>query len=213
MINKIIFATKNKGKAEQVRDLLKLNNVNGIDVVTEKEIGFFDEVIEDGKSFEENSEKKARVVYEYCKNNNIDLSDIMIVADDSGLCVDKLDGAPGIYSARFAGEGATEEEKRQEILNEMEQYIDDKDRTARFVTVMTGILNDGRKIVTRGECEGRIAKEIGKTPSKLTYNQLLIPNGFDKTISDLSEEEFKRITHHREIALMELIKQVKSIEK
>lgn len=207
--DKLIFSTKNQGKLEQVRELLKINGINGIEIYSEKEVGFKEEVIEDGKTFEENSEKKARALYDFCKNNNIDINNTVIFADDSGLCVDKLDGAPGIYSARFAGEGATDDEKRKEILKAMEQYKTKEERAANFVTVMTGILPDGSKIVSRGECRGSVALEIGKTYSKLTYNPIFIPDGFNKQISEMSEDEFKKIPHHREKALIGLVEYIK----
>lgn len=206
--NKLIFSTKNQGKVEQVKELLRMNNIYGIEIISEKEVGFNEEVIEDGKTFEENSEKKARTLYNYCKENNIDLDGTVIFADDSGLCIDKLDGAPGIYSARFAGEGATDDEKRKEIIKIMEQYTSKEDRSASFVTVMTGVLPNGDKVVSRGECKGSVATEIGPTFSKLTYNPVFIPEGFDKPISEMSEEEFKTIPHHREKALLGLIKQL-----
>ncbi|MBR3134387.1 MAG: non-canonical purine NTP pyrophosphatase [Clostridia bacterium] len=206
--NRLIFSTKNQGKLEQVRNLLIINNVEGIDIISEKDVGFLDEVIEDGKTFEENSEKKARTLYNYCIENNINLDNTVIFADDSGLCIDKLDGAPGIYSARFAGEGATDDEKREEIMNVMKEYETTEDRSASFVTVMTGILPNGEKIVSRGECKGSVTKEIGKTFSKLTYNPIFVPAGFEKPISEMNEEEFKLVPHHREMALMGLIRQI-----
>lgn len=206
--NKLIFSTKNKGKIEQVRHLLEINNIEGVSVISEKDVGFTEEVIEDGKTFEENSEKKARTLYNFCLNNGIELDKTVIFADDSGLCVDKLDGAPGIYSARFAGEGATDEEKRNEIIKVMKEYKTKEERSASFVTVMTGILPNGNTVVSRGECKGSVAMEVGKTHSKLTYNQLFVPEGFNKPISEMSEEEFKKVPHHREMALLGLIKQL-----
>lgn len=206
--NKLIFSTKNQGKVEQVKHLLEINNIEGVSIISEKEVGFTDEVIEDGKTFEENSEKKARTLYNFCINNGIDLDGTVIFADDSGLCVDKLDGAPGIYSARFAGEGATDEEKRNEIIRVMKEYKTKEERSASFVTVMTGILPDGNVVVSKGECRGSVAEEVGKTYSKLTYNPIFVPEGFDKPISEMSEEEFKKVPHHREMALLGLIKQL-----
>ena len=206
-MKKLIFATQNDGKLNQVRELLKLNNIEGFEITSAKEIGFSDDVEETGKTFEENAYIKAKALSDYCKKNQI--NDGIVFADDSGLCVDKLDGAPGLYSARFAGEGATDEEKREKIMEYMKEYEDDKDRTASFVTVMVAILPNGDKISSKGVCEGRVTNELGKTPSDLTYNQVLIPNGFDKPISDLTEDEFKKVHHHREEALLGLIKKLK----
>lgn len=205
-MKKLIFATQNDGKLNQVRELLNLNGIEGVEITSAKEVGFNEDVEETGKTFEENAYIKAKALYDYCEKNKI--NEHIIFADDSGLCVDKLDGAPGLYSARFAGEEATDEEKRQKILDLMQQYQDNNDRSASFVTEMVAILPNKETISSKGVCEGMVAKEIGKNPSKLTYNQLFIPNGFDRTISDLTEEEFKRVHHHREEALLGLIRQL-----
>ena len=202
----IIFATHNAHKIEEVAAIL---SPLGVQVIGGDECNLPD-VEETGKTFEENAYIKAEALNNYCKKNNI--NDVIIFADDSGLCVDKLDGAPGLYSARFAGEGATDEEKREKIMEYMKEYQEDKDRTASFITVMVAILPNKEKIIGKGVCEGRITKKIGETPSKLTYNQVLIPSGFNKPISELTEDEFKRVHHHREEALLQLIKQLQEIK-
>ena len=201
----MIFATHNQGKLEQVRQILRLNDIE-IDVISAKDVNFNEEVIEDGKTFEENSEIKARALLEHCINNNI--HNAIVFADDSGLCVDKLNGEPGVYSSRYAGENATEDDKRKLVLDKLRNYTDKQDRTASFISAIVAILPNGEKVVSIGECKGSIAMEIGKTPNKLTYNQIFIPDGFDKPISEMTEEEFKKVHNHREKALLELIKEL-----
>lgn len=204
--NKMIFATHNQGKLEQIRTILKLYNLN-VDVICSKDVKYFEDVEENGETFRENAEIKANALYYYCKNRGID--DSIIFADDSGLCVDNLDGQPGVYSSRYAGENASEDDKRNKVLSLMEKYIDDEDRKASFITEMVAILPDGSKIETKGECRGKIAKEMGKTSNRLTYNQIFIPDGFDKPISEMNEQEFKKVHNHREQALLKLINELK----
>lgn len=203
--NLIIFSSHNSGKINQIKQILKLNGIN-LDIISGKDLGYFEDVEENGKTFEENAEIKARALYEFCQKKEI--KNAVVFADDSGLCVDKLNGEPGVYSARYAGENATEDEKRNLILEKMKEYRNKQDRSAKFITNMVAILPNGEKIVTKGECKGSIATEIGKTPNRLTYNQLFIPEGFEKTISEMTEEEFKSVHNHRELALMELIKKL-----
>lgn len=202
---KIVMATKNTGKINQIKQILRLNNIN-LDIVIAEEIGFNEDINETGKTFEENSEIKSRAIYDYCINNSI--NDVITLGDDSGLCVDKLDGYPGVFSARFAGNEATDDEKRAKIIELMKEYHNKEDRTACFRTVLTAILPDGKVIQTSGKCRGTIADKIGKVNGKLTYNPIFIPNGFDKPISEMNESEFSKVHNHREQAVMELVKEL-----
>lgn len=157
----IIYATTNKEKKNQVQELLE-NAKQNIKILTLKDIGFSDEIEENGSTFEENSEIKAKAVKEYCIKNNINK---IIVADDAGLMVDALGGKPGIYSARYAGDHAPQEITLKKLLKEMEN-IEEEKRGARFVCVLTAILENGEEIVARGETRGKIAKQMrnnGKT--------------------------------------------------
>lgn len=125
-----------------------------------------------------------------------------------GMCIDYLGGKPGVYSARYAGEGASQEDILHKVLEEMEEAKDISQRTATFVCVLTGILKNGEKIVKRGETHGRISFEISKLGG-LTYNPIFIPNGFDKTVIEMEDEEFQRVHNHRMAALEALLKEVK----
>ena len=183
---KVIFATSNQGKIEQVKEIFKLNNVI-LNIKSEKEVKFYEDVVEDGKTFEENSKIKALSLKKFCDKNEIEYD--MILADDSGICVDALNGEPGVYSARYAGENKTSQEKLDYILRKMENY--------------KTIFKDGKIIQTRGECNGHLANHYNVL-TRLTYNPIFIPEGFNKPIGEMSEEEFKNVHNHREIALRKL---------
>ena len=206
---KFIFATHNQAKLNQVRNILRLNNID-IELISEKDIGFDIEVEETGTTFEENSLIKANAVYDFCEKNNI--KDVIIFADDAGLCVDKLDGAPGVYSARFAGEGKTDHEKREIILNALKDYNEIDDRKAEFISVITAKLPNGEIVQTKGESIGHIPFEESKVEDKLTYCQIFVPNGFDKAYSEFTSEDYKHVEHHREIAFKKLIQILKEKE-
>lgn len=145
----ILYGTSNKDKVEAMKKIVK-NHGFEVTIYTLKDIDFNQEIIEYGKTFEENSEIKANAIKKYCIENNIDNK--IIITDDAGLCIDKLNGEPGIYSARYAGENATQEQCINKILNKMKQYTNLDDRTCKFVCVLTAILPNGQKIVERGEC-------------------------------------------------------------
>lgn len=144
-----LYATQNESKNETMQEIISQNNFN-IKMHTLKEIGFNEEIIEDGKTFEENSEIKARAVEKFCKENNINYK--VIIADDAGLCIDKLNGEPGIYTARYAGDHAPQIDCVNKVLENMKKYDDMQDRTCKFVCVLTAIIYEtGEKIVARGE--------------------------------------------------------------
>lgn len=188
---RIVAATKNKHKIDEIQAITK---EFGMDVVPRDAAGVPDiEVEEDGSTFEENSEKKAREIQELCGE--------ITIADDSGLMVDALDGAPGVISARFAGDDASDARNNEKLLSLLET-VDADHRTARFVSVITMIYPDGRKIVARGECEGHIIyKERGSYG--FGYDPLFVPNGYDRTFAELTAEEKNQISH-RAAALQKL---------
>lgn len=204
---RIVYGTHNKGKIEAMKRIIEKYKYD-VEVFTPKEIGFDKEVIEDGKTFEENSAIKANAVKEFCNNNG--MGDVIIVADDAGLCVDKLNGEPGIYTARYAGENPTQLENVNKLLENMKPYPKMEDRKCKLVCVLTAIMPDGEKIVSRGESMGSIALKAGRF-GKLTYSPVFIPKGFDKPMGDMGESEYMEIANHRDIAVHKLMKQI--IEK
>ena len=117
---RIIAATQNEGKTKEIREIF---GSLGFEVISQKNAGVDIDVEETGTTFEENAKLKARAIYELCKE--------AVIADDSGLCVDALNGAPGVYSARYAGENATDRDKMNKLLNEMKGKTN---RTAKFIS-------------------------------------------------------------------------------
>lgn len=201
---KILYGTSNKEKVSAMRKIIKSYDFD-VELYTIKDIGFDKDIIEDGKTFEENSEIKARSIQEFCIQNNI--TDKIIITDDAGLCVDKLNGEPGIYTARYAGENSTQVECINKLLKNLSQYTNMQDRSCKFVCVLTAILPDGEKIVARGECYGTIALKPGKLGG-LTYGPIFIPKGFDKPMGDMKEEEYAEVHNHRDLAMKELIEKI-----
>lgn len=197
----IIYATTNIGKKDQVQSFLEYNDYD-VNLITLHDIGFDEEIEENGETFEENSLIKAEAVKRFCNKNNINK---IIVADDAGLMVDALGGRPGVHTARYAGDHASQEVVLNKLLEEMKNVDSDK-RTASFRCVLTAILEDGTKIVCKGETKGRIAEKCGKM-GKLTFGPVLIPDGYNKVMNELTEEEMGHT--HRQKAWTELIKKLK----
>lgn len=196
---KIIYGTSNLGKIKQVEDFFKATNVD-VDIISLKDIGFDKEIIEDGATFEENSMIKAKEIQKFCKEKGI--KDITIVTDDTGLCVDCLNGEPGVHSARYAGDHAPQEVVIEKLLKNIEK-TGGKQRKAKFVCVLTAVLPNGEIKQVIGKTLGKIAEKPG-TMGKLTYGPVFIPGGFDRVMNDLKDEELG--TTHREKAFLELIK-------
>lgn len=200
---KMIYGSSNLNKIKDIKSIIKAHGVD-IEVISLKDIGFDSEIVEDGETFGENSEIKAKVVKEFCDKNQIDYD--IITTDDAGLCVDCLNGEPGVYSARYASEHASQEENLAKLLNNIEK-TGDTERKGKFVCVLTSFLKDGTKIVSRGECNGKIAKQI-KRLGGLTYSPVFIPEGYDVPMSELSAEEYENAHNHRDKAFSQLLEQI-----
>ena len=191
MTKRIIAASANAHKIKEIKAITKKF---GMDVVSRDEAGVPPfEIVEDGQTFEENSYKKAFAIMQASGETTI--------ADDSGLMVDYLGGAPGVYSARFAGDHCDDERNNQKLLGMLEGLAD-SERTAKFVSVITMIFPDGQTLVARGECPGRII-EMPTGENGFGYDPLFVPDGYDKTFAQLSEEE-KNAISHRARALQKL---------
>lgn len=188
----VILASQNKNKIKEINAILEKFDMN---VISRNDAGLpDDEIVEDGKTFEENSLKKATGIREMIVCDNFPLfMNSPIVADDSGLMVDALGGAPGVYSARYAGDECDQASNNTKLLKELEGIPYDK-RTASFVTVITMLYPDGSKIVARGECPGHIAlKPQGE--GGFGYDPLFVPDGYDKTFSELGPDLKNKISH------------------
>ncbi|MGN0527757.1 MAG: RdgB/HAM1 family non-canonical purine NTP pyrophosphatase [Eubacterium sp.] len=176
-----ILATNNMKKLAEMQRIL---SPLGINVVTAKMIGIeLPEVEENGTTFEDNAEIKASSACEITKMPSI--------ADDSGLCVDYLDGAPGIYSARFSGEHGNDEKNNDLLLEKLEGVPMEK-RTAYYVCAICCIFPDGRKIVVRGECHGHIGFERDGHEG-FGYDPLFLING--KSFGRYTADEKDKISH------------------
>ena len=149
MKKRIIFATGNENKMKEIRMILA---DLGLEILSMKEAGVFEEIEEDGMSFEENAEIKARAISRVMTND-------IVLADDSGLEIDYLDKAPGIYSARFAGEDTSYDIKNRILLDRLEG-VPDEERRARFVCAVAAVFPDGTVIVVRESIEGQIEHEV-----------------------------------------------------
>lgn len=177
-----VLASKNKHKAEEIKNILG----EGFEVITQTEAGAGDvEVIEDGATFEENAIKKAEEIMRITGKPTI--------ADDSGLCVDFLNGAPGVYTARYAGENATDAENIEKLLAAL-KGVPEKDRGAKFVCVIA-VAEAGRETVTfRGECKGRIDFEP-KGEGGFGYDPIFYLEEYGATMSEISAETKNSISH------------------
>lgn len=191
-----ILATNNMKKLAEMQRIL---SPLGINVVTAKMLGKqLEDVEEDGKTFEDNAKLKARSA---CKEMNMPA-----IADDSGLCVDYLDGAPGIFSARFAGEHGNDEKNNDLLLEKLDGVPLEK-RTAHYVCAICCTFPDGREIVVRGECNGVIGFERDGHEG-FGYDPLFLVDG--KAFGRYTAEEKDRISH-RGNALRLLTKELEKI--
>lgn len=191
MENYIVAATQNKDKIKEMKAIVEKL---GFEIVPRDEAGVPPfEIEEDGATFEENSFKKANEIMKVCGR--------ITLADDSGLMVDALDGAPGVHSARFAGDDCIYADNNAKLLKLLEGVPYEK-RTAKFVTVITVVYPDGKVLVARGECHGRIGTEM-RGDKGFGYDPLFIPDGYDKTFAELGSDVKNKIGH-RANALVEL---------
>lgn len=197
---KIIYGTGNQHKIAEIKTLFKNHNIE-TEILSLKDIGFNEEIEENGETFEENSMIKAKAIKEFCKKNNINE---IIITDDAGLCVDSLGGAPGVHSARYAGDHAPQYVTLNKLMNEMKDIPREK-RTAQFVCVLTALLQNGETIVAKGITKGSIAEEIG-TMGGLTFCPVFIPEGSDRVMNDMTDEDKEQT--HREKAFKELIEKL-----
>lgn len=176
----IVVATNNKGKLAEIKKILAGHNV-----LSQNDVGAFVDVDETGTTYEENALLKAQAVREY--------TDKIIIADDSGLEVDVLGGEPGLYSARYAGEGTTPDQGMDKLLDKLAGYSFEE-KTARFVSCITLLMPDGTVHTFRGECEGFITSEK-RGDHGFGFDPLFWVESYGKTFAEISDEEKNRISH------------------
>lgn len=177
---KMVLASKNPHKLHELSTILAQL---GVEVVLESDVGVDVDVDETGTTFEENSLLKAKAVME--------ATGMPAIADDSGLCVDALGGAPGIYSARYGGEGLDDAGRNRLLLENLRGQLS---RTAKFVSVITCCFPNGDTLVTRGECPGTIAyAPMGD--DGFGYNPIFFVPEKKKTFAQMSLDERSAISH------------------
>lgn len=182
MSKRMIFATGNEGKMKEVRMILA---DLGYEILSLKDIGYDKEIIEDGKTFEENALIKAKTIAK--ERNEI------VLADDSGLEVDYMDKQPGIYSARFLGEDTSYHIKNQYIIDQLKD-AKPEERTARFVCAIACAFPDGRTLTTRGTIEGYIGYEE-RGENGFGYDPIFMVPEFNCSTSELDLEQKNKISH------------------
>ena len=176
----IILASNNKDKVKEVKEILK-----GYDIISMKEAGIDVNIEENGTTFEENALIKARAIMK--------LTGQITMADDSGLEIDYLNKAPGVYSARFMGHDTSYDIKNKALIQKLEG-VKGSDRSGRFVCAIAVCFPDGREIVKRGTMEGLIAEEI-KGDNGFGYDPIVYLPEYGKTSGELAPEEKNKISH------------------
>ena len=181
-MKKIIFATGNAGKLREIREIME---GTGVEVLSMTEAGISVDVVEDGTTFEENALIKAKAIAAH--------TDAIVLADDSGLEVDYLDKAPGVYSARFMGEDTSYDIKNQAIIDKLEG-VPKEQRTARFVCVIAAVLPDGRSMTTRQTMEGYIGYHA-EGENGFGYDPIFMLDEYGCSSAAISREEKNAISH------------------
>lgn len=194
---KILVATNNAHKVIELKNLI---NIKNCELFSMKDLNINLGIEENGSTFAENATIKAKTLYDYVNN-----PEYLVIADDSGLCVDYLDGKPGIYSARFSG--GNDADNRKKLINELKNAPKEK-RTAHFNCTIA-LINNGETIIFEGICNGIIAEnEIGD--NGFGYDSLFFYPEFNKTFGEISSEEKNKVSH-RANAVKKLKKYLESI--
>jgi XTP/dITP diphosphohydrolase len=180
-MKKVIFATKNKGKIKEIQAVLG----DSYEVVTMEEAGITVDVDETGTTFEENAVIKAEAIAKICGE--------VVLADDSGLEIDYLNGEPGIYSARYMGHDTSYDIKNKSLIDRLDGVPEDK-RTARFVCAVAAAIPGKETVVVRGTMEGIIGYEI-KGENGFGYDPIFFLPQYGKTSAEISPEEKNKISH------------------
>lgn len=184
-MKKIIFATGNQGKMKEIRTILSDLDV---EILSMKEAGINVEIVEDGKTFEENAQIKASAIAKAVQED-----DVVVLADDSGLEVDYLNKEPGIYSARYMGEDTSYDIKNQNIIDRL-KGVPKEQRTARFVCAIAAVFSNGETCVTRGTIEGYIGWEPAGE-NGFGYDPIFYVDEYDCTTAQLSMEVKNQLSH------------------
>ncbi|WP_249870949.1 XTP/dITP diphosphatase [Oceanobacillus saliphilus] len=197
-MKQIIIATKNKGKAKEFKEFFSKHDIEAISLLDlEQEIP---DVEETGSTFEENAALKAEQIANLLKTP--------VLADDSGLMIDALDGRPGLFSARYAGEPKNDQANIRKVLEEM-QEVPVSERTARFICVLAVAIPGENTIFRTGFCEGTISN-LEKGENGFGYDPIFTPDGYEVTMAELPAEIKNQISH-RKNAITQLEKWIHSL--
>ncbi len=192
---KVVLASNNANKLREMKAIL---SPLGWEILSQKEAGVHVEPDENGTTFEENSRIKAQAVME--------ATGLPAIADDSGVEVDALGGAPGVYSARYGGDACKDDKERNRLLMKNMETVPDGQRTARFVSVITMVYPDGKTVAARGELEGEILRqEVGD--GGFGYDPLFYIPGENCTMAQITPERKNQISH-RAVALRNFVKKL-----
>ncbi|MBQ3195791.1 MAG: XTP/dITP diphosphatase [Clostridia bacterium] len=197
----IVIATNNMNKLAEFERIFSSEQGSEYKILSLKDVGFTEEIEETSDTFKGNALLKARAVSEH--------TGMCAVADDSGLQVDCLNGAPGVYSARYAGEGASSSALISKLLCEM-KGVDESQRTARFVSVMCAYFPNGKSAFAEGVCEGSILFEAAGD-NGFGYDPVFYYKPFDKTFAEMEADEKNSISH-RALATENLLKVIKDFK-
>ena len=178
---KIVFASGNKHKIQDFSAIIR-KYIPDIEILSMKDVGIFDDIVEDGVTFEENAMIKAKAVASH---------GYIGVGDDSGLTVEALGGAPGIYSARYAGEHGNDAANNAKLLDDLR---DKEDKSACFVCAFACVLPDGREFSVEGKADGVIIEKASGNGG-FGYDPIFYLPSLGKTFADLSAEEKNRVSH------------------
>ena len=187
----IVFASNNKHKISEYKKIIKNYNI-----LTLNDVGFNEDIVEDGKDFYENALIKAKTVYEFLKSRGLDY---IVIAEDGGLCVDALNGEPGIYSARYSGVHGDDSANRNKLLSKLEGL----DRSAYFMCVIAMIKDDNVSYYTGKTYGSIVLEETGDT--SFGYDCLFYSNDLNKVFGLCTHEE-KNSVSHRGRAIKEMVK-------
>lgn len=195
----IIFATGNQGKMREIRAIL---GEMAAGITSMKEAGIDLEIEENGTTFAENAVIKAQAVAEALRAGG-DARECVVMADDSGLEIDCLNGEPGVYSARYLGEETPFDEKSRDLLARMAD-VQEEDRSTRFVCAIAAIFPDGETVTSEGIVEGRIGHEL-RGDNGFGYDPIFYLPEWERTAAELTDEEKNRISHRSKA--LELMKE------
>lgn len=194
---KLVLATRNLGKVRELSDML--SQQCSIEVLSMRDFPEAPDVVEDGETYQDNAKKKAVDIAKYVG--------VLALADDSGLEVDALGGAPGVHSARYAGSDASDADRIAKLLAATRNVPDDE-RTARFKCAVAVAEPNGRADVVMGVCDGKIIREP-RGSQGFGYDPVFVPHGYDRTFAELGENVKNHISH-RAKALRLALKLIKN---